>query len=66
MPLELIADRPGHALLQAYEEPPLEPNQVRVRSLFSAVKHGRLCLGYIMKEVEEYQIAVKQQEKKKL
>ena len=46
MPLELIADRPGHALLQAYEEPPLEPNQVRVRSLFSAVKHGTELSGF--------------------
>ena len=46
MPLELIADRPGHALLQAYEEPPLEPNQVRVRSLFSAVKHGTELRGF--------------------
>ena len=46
LPLELIADRPGHALLQAYEEPPLEPNQVRVRSLFSAVKHGTELRGF--------------------
>ena len=46
MPLELIADRPGHALLQTYEEPPLEPGQVRVRSLFSAVKHGTELRGF--------------------
>ena len=46
MPLELIADRPGRALLQTYEEPPLEPGQVRVRSLFSAVKHGTELRGF--------------------
>ena len=40
MPLELIADRPGHALLREYEEPPLEPGEVRVRARFSSVKHG--------------------------
>lgn len=40
MPLELIADRPGHALLSEYDEPVLGPGEVRVRSLFSSVKHG--------------------------
>jgi threonine dehydrogenase-like Zn-dependent dehydrogenase len=40
MPLELIADRPGHAILRVYEEPPLQPDQIRIRSLFSSVKHG--------------------------
>ena len=46
MLLELIADRPGHAVMRAYEEPPLEPDQVRVRSVFSAVKHGTELRGY--------------------
>lgn len=46
MPLELIADRPRHALLRSYEEPPLEPGQARVRSLFSAVKHGTELRGF--------------------
>ena len=46
MLLELIADRPGHAAMRAYEEPPLEPDQVRVRSVFSAVKHGTELRGY--------------------
>ena len=46
MPLELIADRPRHALLRSYEEPPLEAGQVRVRSLFSAVKHGTELRGF--------------------
>ena len=40
MPLELIADRPGHAILNEYDEPALEANQVRIKSLFSSVKHG--------------------------
>ena len=46
MPLELIADRPGHAILSEYEEPFLEPDQVRVRSLFSSVKHGTELRGF--------------------
>ena len=40
MPQELIADRPGHAVLRSYDEPPLSADQVRVRSLFSSFKHG--------------------------
>ena len=40
MPLALIADRPGHAVLRSYDEPPLQADQVRVRSLFSSFKHG--------------------------
>jgi NADPH:quinone reductase-like Zn-dependent oxidoreductase len=43
---ELIADRPGHAVLRTYEEPPLRPDQVRLRSLFSAVKHGTEFRGF--------------------
>ena len=40
MPLELIADRPGHAVLREYEDPPLAAGEVRVTTQFSAVKHG--------------------------
>lgn len=40
MPRELAADVPGKAILRAYEEAPLEPGQIRVRSRYSAVKHG--------------------------
>ena len=40
MPYQLIADTPGHAALRSYEEPPLKRDEVRVRSLFSSVKHG--------------------------
>ena len=46
MPLELVADRPGHAVLQSYEESPLKPDQVRMRSLFSSVKHGTELRGF--------------------
>ncbi len=46
MLLELIADRPGHAVLRAYEEPPLRPDQVRIRSLYGAVKHGTEFRGF--------------------
>jgi threonine dehydrogenase-like Zn-dependent dehydrogenase len=40
MPLELIADQPSHAVLRPYVEPALAPGQIRIRTLFSAVKHG--------------------------
>lgn len=40
MPLELIADRPGHPIWREYEEPPLGPTDVHLSSLFSSVKHG--------------------------
>jgi threonine dehydrogenase-like Zn-dependent dehydrogenase len=40
MPRELIAVRPRQPVLREYEEPALQPDQVRVRSQFSAPKHG--------------------------
>tara|TARA_Y100001934_G_scaffold158852_1_gene189896 strand:- start:3551 stop:4582 length:1032 start_codon:yes stop_codon:yes gene_type:complete len=46
MPLELIADRPGHAILSEYDEPELAPGEVRVNSLFSSVKHGTELRGF--------------------
>ena len=46
MPLELIADRPGHAVLSSYKEPPLAPDEIRVQSLFSSVKHGTELRGF--------------------
>ena len=46
MPLELIADRPGHALVRTYQETPPGPDQVRLRSLYSAVKHGTEFRGF--------------------
>ena len=46
MPRELIADRPGHAILSEYDEPVLQSAEVRVRSLFSSVKHGTELRGF--------------------
>ena len=40
MPLELVALAPRQAVLREYEEPPLGPDQVRIRTQFSAEKHG--------------------------
>jgi threonine dehydrogenase-like Zn-dependent dehydrogenase len=40
MPRELVAIAPRQPVLREYEEPELQPNQVRVRSEFSAPKHG--------------------------
>ncbi len=40
MPRELIAVAPRQPLIREYEEPPLPPQQVRIRSEFSAPKHG--------------------------
>ena len=46
MPRELIADRPGHTVLREYDEAPLKSDQVRAKSLFSAVKHGTEFRGF--------------------
>lgn len=40
MQVELIGDRPGHAVLREYELEPLKPAQIRVQSVFSSTKHG--------------------------
>jgi len=40
MPRELVAVAPRTPVLREYEEPPLRPNQIRVKSLLSAEKHG--------------------------
>jgi len=40
MPKELVAVGPRTPILREYEEPPLKPTQVRVKSTLSAVKHG--------------------------
>ena len=40
MPLELIADRLAHAMSRAYDEPTLKADELRLRTLFSSVKHG--------------------------
>jgi threonine dehydrogenase-like Zn-dependent dehydrogenase len=43
---ELIADRPGHPVWRTYELSSLQPDQIRIRSLFSAVKHGTELRGF--------------------
>ena len=40
MPRELIATAREQVAFNQYESPPLQPNQVRVKSLFGAAKHG--------------------------
>lgn len=40
MPRELVAIAPREPVIREYELPELQPNQVRVRSQFSAPKHG--------------------------
>ena len=40
MPRELIAIAPRKAVIREYEEPPLKPKQVRIKSRLSAEKHG--------------------------
>ena len=40
MPRELVAVSLRNPALREYEEPKLKPGEVRVRSLFSAPKHG--------------------------
>jgi len=46
MPRELIAIAPRTPILREYEEHPLKPNQVRVKSLLSAEKHGTALTLY--------------------
>jgi hypothetical protein len=40
MPRELIATGPGVMAFRTYDEPTLESDQIRIRSLFAAPKHG--------------------------
>ncbi len=40
MPRELVAIAPRTPILREYEEPSLKPHQVRIKSEFSAPKHG--------------------------
>ncbi len=46
MPRELIAIAPRTPVLREYEEPSLNPGEVRLRSIFSAPKHGSELRGY--------------------
>lgn len=42
MPRGLFVDRPLHAILADYTDAPLQPDQVRFRAEFAAVKHGTM------------------------
>lgn len=46
MPRELIADKPGSTALREYEDAPLKPDQVRAKTVYSAVKHGTEFRGF--------------------
>ncbi len=46
MPRELVAIAPRQPALREYEEPSLESNQIRIKSLFSAEKHGTTLSVY--------------------
>jgi len=46
MPKELVAVAPHTPILREYTEPPLESNQVRVKSRLSAEKHGTTLTIY--------------------
>lgn len=46
MPRELIALDWGRFVLREYDDPPLGPTQMRLRSEFSAPKHGTEMRGY--------------------
>lgn len=46
MPRELIAVAPRTPALQDYDEPPLGPRQIRIRTQFASPKHGTELVGY--------------------
>ena len=46
MPKELVAISLRNPALREYEEPALKPGEVRLRSIFSAPKHGSELRGY--------------------
>ncbi len=46
MPRELIAVAPRTPVLREYDEPPLGPTQIRIRTEFAAPKHGTELVAY--------------------
>ena len=46
MPRELIAIAPREPVLRAYEDPPLGPGQIRIRTECASPKHGTELVGY--------------------
>lgn len=46
MSLELISESPGQVTFREYKEVPLQSGNIRIRSLFSSVKHGTEFRGF--------------------
>lgn len=46
MPREVLLLEPGKLVFNEYDEPPLKPNEIRVRSVFSSEKHGTMLAFY--------------------
>ncbi|HKG29395.1 MAG TPA: alcohol dehydrogenase catalytic domain-containing protein, partial [Thermomicrobiales bacterium] len=46
MPRELVAIAPREAIIREYEEPPLGPRQIRIKTEFASPKHGTELVAY--------------------
>ena len=46
MPRELVATAPRTPVIRDYEEPPLGPRQIRIRTELASPKHGTELVGY--------------------
>ena len=46
MPRELVATAPRTPVLREYEEAPLGPMQIRIKTEFASPKHGTELVGY--------------------
>jgi len=46
MPRELVATGPRTPVIREYEEPPLGPDQIRIKTEFASPKHGTELVGY--------------------
>src|SRR6187431_2044592 len=46
MPRELVAIAPREPIIREYEEPPLGPRQIRIRTEFASPKHGTELVAY--------------------
>ena len=73
MPRELLLVAPRKLVIREYEERPLKPNEVRIKSVFSAEKHGTMMAFYrgevpfIDKEFnEQLHLFIRRKEKKSI
>src|SRR5215213_8210269 len=46
MPRELVAIAPREPVIREYEEPPLGPRQIRIKTEFASPKHGTELVAY--------------------